>query len=352
MKEKGANSSYFGNIKEGIRTSLEGLRLSFKHMLEARESRTPIGIENKDYFKQDTGIVTLQYPREVLPVPVNGRYKLHNEIDDCIVCDKCAKVCPVNCIDIEAIKAAGEISKASDGSSIRLYAARFDIDMAKCCFCGLCTTVCPTECLTMTPEYDFSTADVRHMNFGFAKLSEEEAQLKREEFDAVQAAKQRAAEATKAAATVNKPAVTDKPSGTEEPEKKKPFRPVMRKPAAPASEEQTESKLQDPAPQSGDDSTPADTSESDAVTPPAPAPRKPFKPIMRKPAAPAETPTETGDALPRETPDNPQPKDTPADGQPKEISGNAQPKDTPADNAPEPEQKKPNRPIIPKRKPE
>jgi ferredoxin len=100
-------------------------------------------------------------------------------MDDCIVCDKCAKVCPVDCIDIEPIKATEEVGKASDGSPIRLYAAKFDIDMAKCCFCGLCTTVCPTECLTMTKTYDFSEFDIRDMNYHYANLSPDQAEEKR-----------------------------------------------------------------------------------------------------------------------------------------------------------------------------
>lgn len=177
---KGANNTYFGNIKEGIRSSLKGLSLSWKHLKDARQSRKPIFVDNPDYFKQQTGIVTLQYPHEHLPLPDNGRYQLHNEMDDCIVCDKCAKICPVDCIEIEPIKATGIAGYASDGSAIRLYAAKFDIDMAKCCFCGLCTTVCPTECLTMTKEYDFSTFDITTHNFEFGNLTPEQSQEKRE----------------------------------------------------------------------------------------------------------------------------------------------------------------------------
>jgi formate hydrogenlyase subunit 6/NADH:ubiquinone oxidoreductase subunit I len=180
---KGANNTYFGNIKEGIKSSLKGLSLSWRHLQEARQSRKPIFVNNPDYFKQETGIVTLQYPHEKLPLPDNGRYQLHNEMDDCIVCDKCAKVCPVDCIEIEPIKATGIAGYASDGSAIRLYAAKFDIDMAKCCFCGLCTTVCPTECLTMTHEYDFSVFDVTKHNFAFGNLSSEQAQEKRDLYD-------------------------------------------------------------------------------------------------------------------------------------------------------------------------
>jgi NADH-quinone oxidoreductase subunit I len=84
------------------------------------------------------------------------------------------KVCPVDCITIEPIKATEEIGKTSDGTPKRIYAARFDIDMGKCCFCGLCTTVCPTECLTMTKTYDFSVFDIREHHFSFADMTSEQ----------------------------------------------------------------------------------------------------------------------------------------------------------------------------------
>jgi formate hydrogenlyase subunit 6/NADH:ubiquinone oxidoreductase subunit I len=180
---KGANNTYFGNIKEGIKTSMKGLSLTWKHFKDARQSRKPIFVDNPDYFKQQTGIVTLQYPHQHLPLPDHGRYQLHNEMDDCIVCDKCAKVCPVDCIEIEPIKATGIAGYASDGSAIRLFAAKFDIDMSKCMFCGLCTTVCPTECLTMTSEYDFSTFDIKTHNFEFGNLTPEQSQEKRELYE-------------------------------------------------------------------------------------------------------------------------------------------------------------------------
>ena len=41
----------------------------------------------KDYFEHKEGVFTNYYPHESLPIPDNGRYRLHNEIDDCIVCD-------------------------------------------------------------------------------------------------------------------------------------------------------------------------------------------------------------------------------------------------------------------------
>jgi formate hydrogenlyase subunit 6/NADH:ubiquinone oxidoreductase subunit I len=126
--------------------------------------------------------VTLQYPDEKLPIPERGRYQLNNEIEDCIVCDKCAKVCPVDCIEIEAIPAPDIIGLTSNGMKKRLYAAKFDIDMAKCCFCGLCTTVCPTACLTMTNNYDFSVFNLLEHKFAFANLTEEEISQKKEQW--------------------------------------------------------------------------------------------------------------------------------------------------------------------------
>jgi formate hydrogenlyase subunit 6/NADH:ubiquinone oxidoreductase subunit I len=181
--------SYWSNFLSGIQSLSAGLKITLQHFVRARRSRRPIAIFDSKYFDQPDGIATIQYPHEILPVPVNGRYRLHNEIDDCIVCDKCAKICPVNCIAIEPIRAVEEIGKTSDGTPKRIYAATFDINMAQCCFCGLCTTVCPTECLTMTKVYDFSVTDIQQHTFAFAEMSEGEIQEKKAIFDAHQKAK-------------------------------------------------------------------------------------------------------------------------------------------------------------------
>ncbi len=192
-------STYFLNIARTMGSLLYGLKITFRHFLEARKLRKPIGVSDDNYFSNKEGVVTLQYPFEEFPVPDNGRYQLHNEIDDCIVCDKCAKICPVNCIDIEPVRAVGEIGETSDGTSKRIYAAKFDIDMSKCCFCGLCTVVCPTECLTMTKEYDFSVFDLKEHNFEFSDMSPQLVEEKKKEFEEHQAQKEKE-KAEKAAA--------------------------------------------------------------------------------------------------------------------------------------------------------
>jgi len=183
-------STYFGTILTTISSLWGGLRITFRHFIKARRTQPVLSIHDTNYFlKREDGIATIQYPYEMQPIPDNGRYRLHNEIDDCIVCDKCAKVCPVNCIDIVPIKATEEIGKTSDGTPKRIYAATFDIDMGKCCFCGLCTTVCPTECLTMTKVYDFSVTDIREHNFAFAEMTDEEIEEKKKKLEESQKSK-------------------------------------------------------------------------------------------------------------------------------------------------------------------
>ncbi len=181
--------SYWQNVSTASRSLASGLKLTLRHMFKSRKTSHSHIIQEDSYFEGQQGIVTIQYPHQTIPVPDNGRYQLHNEIDDCIVCDKCAKVCPVDCITIEPIKSAEEFGKTSDGTSKRIYAAKFDIDMGKCCFCGLCTTVCPTECLTMTKTYDFSVFDMKEHYFPFGNMTASDIEQKKNNWDEHQKAK-------------------------------------------------------------------------------------------------------------------------------------------------------------------
>ena len=257
------NYTYYNSLKNGFYSLMEGLGLTFQHFRAAYQKRKPFGIENKDYFLQDTGIVTTEYPYETIPVPDNGRYRLHNEIDDCIVCDLCAKICPVNCIDIVPIKSPEEIGKTSDGTTKRIYAATFDIDMAKCCYCGLCTTVCPTECLTMTKTFDYSEYKVQNMNYHFTDLSPEQAEEKKKIFMEFEIEKQRLkTEATKKMTEiVNSESTTEEKAG----EKKPAFKPVI-KIASKNTEQKNELK---------ENSSDENTS--------IPKPKPVFKPIIKPP---------------------------------------------------------------------
>ncbi|MPR34247.1 4Fe-4S binding protein [Salmonirosea aquatica] len=297
--------SYFKNIADGIRTTLKGLGLTAGHLWAARKRRMPGDIRKDTFFGQTEGMVTIQYPLETIPIPDNGRYRLHNEMDDCIVCDKCAKVCPVDCIEIEPIRAIEEVGKASDGSPIRLYAAKFDIDMAKCCYCGLCTTVCPTECLTMTRTFDYSEFDVRDMVYEYGNLTPAEADEKKQLLEQFQKEK----EALKAAAqAVPKPEPTAKPASPR-PAFRPTKPPVAIPPGSDETVEPTAEKQESPVKKSGPPFRPSMKPRTDkapetegpaAEVPSTPKPKPVFKPSM-KPASGASSPKPDAADQPQES---------------------------------------------------
>ncbi len=260
----------------------KGLTISWRHLKQAINKPQSQSIQSSSYFDNRKGIDTFTWPYEAIPVPEVGRYQLHNEIDDCIVCDKCAKVCPVDCIDIEAIKSPEEIGKTSDGSSKRLYAAKFDIDMAKCCFCGLCTTVCPTECLTMSSDYDYSVFNLAELNFSYTDLSPAKAKEKREAWNLFQIEKE-AQKATKKSASTELPAFE---SSSEQP--KKVFKPVFKKAQAAIEE----AKPDTPDPTTSEKAVNALPSEPDTAT------KKVFKPVFKRVSPKPQTDSDT--------PENPQ----------------------------------------------
>jgi NADH-quinone oxidoreductase subunit I len=272
--------SYFGDMAQAVGALWQGLRLTARHLRAAlgRPRLVAKPVTQPDYFTEPTGIATLNYPYESLPVPDNGRYRLHNEMDDCIVCDKCAKVCPVDCIDIEPIKATEQVGVTSDGTPVRLYAAKFDIDMAKCCYCGLCTTVCPTECLTMTKVYDYSEFDLINMVYHFGNLTPEEADAKKQAAEAKKAAPKPLGELLPPLGDATGSQVK---SGEEMPPPAKP-RPVFKRPLPPATDAPMEPPGADLANQPPSPEPPDET-----LAPPKPKPRAVFK----RPTPPSEPPT-------------------------------------------------------------
>jgi len=330
--------SNIGLFIVSIKSMAIGLRLTLKHFFVSIgfKRKPQVGVMDADYFQHKEGIVTNLYPFESIPVPDNGRYRLHNEVDDCIVCDLCAKVCPVNCIDIEPIKSPVEIGKTSDGSTKRIYAAKFDIDMAKCCFCGLCTTVCPTECLTMTKTYDFSEYNVSNMVYHFAELSPAEGVLKREEMEVLVAEEKAKKAATAKPAATTETATEEK---TETPSAPKPaFKPKVTIPAKkPAVDESSETKEIE--------NTVAKAEQTSAEIPvdkPA-APKPVFKPKVMIPAVKktvAEIPKEEETTSTEKT-------ETKAEGHVSDVP--LQPKeDVVATPKPKPVMKPVMKPVIPK----
>ena len=189
--------SYGNRMGRAIKSLFTGFRVTQKHMAKAGQHREHKSIADDRYFEDADKSVTIQYPMEKIPVPDMGRYRLHMESEDCIACDKCARICPVDCITIDSFKAIDDLGYTSDGSKKRLELAVFDIDMAKCCYCGLCTTVCPTECLTMTKVYDYSEFDRDELVYHFGVLSPDQEADKRDKLATAQTSKKQVSTAKK-----------------------------------------------------------------------------------------------------------------------------------------------------------
>ncbi|MDX1699307.1 MAG: NADH-quinone oxidoreductase subunit I [Melioribacteraceae bacterium] len=165
---------YLKNTYDAIYTVLVGMKITFRHL----------------FFPS----VTIQYP-EVKPVmPERARNRLYVNMDDCIGCDQCSRACPVNCIEIETIKATPDDSPGltSQGKKKALWVTKFDIDIAKCCFCSLCVYPCPTECIEMTKVYEYSEFERDDLIYNFVTLTQPEIEDKKVKFEKFMAEKEAA----------------------------------------------------------------------------------------------------------------------------------------------------------------
>lgn len=144
---------YFKDIFTSVWTVLVGMRITFKHMF--------------------VPAVTIQYPTVKPALPERARNRLYVNMDDCIGCLQCALACPVNCIDIETVKAmpTDDLGTTSTGQKKRLYVTKFNIDIGKCCYCGLCVPPCPTDCIKMTETYEFSEYNRQDLIYNFSTMT-------------------------------------------------------------------------------------------------------------------------------------------------------------------------------------
>lgn len=100
----------------------------------------------KNIFKKP---VTVRYPKEQLNVfeekGVSPRYRgMHtNDLDKCIGCGSCARICPIDAIEMKLPEGKENVKKNN-----RPY-----IDYGRCCFCAFCVDVCPTAAINMSREY-------------------------------------------------------------------------------------------------------------------------------------------------------------------------------------------------------
>jgi len=101
----------------------------------------------KNFFSKP---MTVSFPDESIPIPNEYRGEHQYDIDKCISCGLCSKICPNRAIEmVEAPEALKDD-----------YPKRYPkIDIGKCCFCGLCQDICPTNALTLGKNVFLSTFD-------------------------------------------------------------------------------------------------------------------------------------------------------------------------------------------------
>ena len=109
------------------------------------------------------GPVTEMYPYRLPPVTPRTRgapgLLWNGELDViiCTGCGACARECPCDCIFTSLEKYTGDVTEQ------RTIINEFYLDLALCCYCGICVEVCPYEAIEMTPEFAYSSYDVREM---------------------------------------------------------------------------------------------------------------------------------------------------------------------------------------------
>jgi NADH-quinone oxidoreductase chain I len=164
---------YIHDILEAVVTTAKGMRITARYGVDVREE------------------ITLQYPEERWEVSERFRGFLHNDIPRCTSCQMCVKVCPVDCVSLEAVR----------GADKKFVLASYDINIGRCMYCGLCVEACPTKSLTHTSGYEKASFDRGELILHF--VHEDAGEIKARVAKQVAEAAAKAAEAAKAADAAN-----------------------------------------------------------------------------------------------------------------------------------------------------
>ena len=144
---------------------LKGMGVTLKHFINTY-AQDMLFMMNKTGVKElsrplrrqnpkNHGIVTVEYPKERLPMPENFRYipfLVQDTTEDeikCTSCGICAKVCPPQCIWIE--RTEDPVTKRPVPQP-----KNFFIDATICMNCGYCAEFCPFDAIKMDINYELS----------------------------------------------------------------------------------------------------------------------------------------------------------------------------------------------------
>jgi NADH-quinone oxidoreductase subunit I len=96
----------------------------------------------KEAVKRLTGKpYTIHYPFVDVKAFKGYRGRISLQINKCIGCGLCSRVCPANAIEMvpdERVKPAGK---------------RPHFKLPECCYCALCAEYCPKEAIELTTDY-------------------------------------------------------------------------------------------------------------------------------------------------------------------------------------------------------
>lgn len=110
---------YMKNIVDTVKTTVKGMQVTFMNL---RRPET-----------------TVEYPEQLMPMPKGYRGFHTLDQETCIYCFQCARICPVDCIEMKADRVEKKF----------LAWEQFSVDYNKCLFCDLCIEVCPKDCIHM-----------------------------------------------------------------------------------------------------------------------------------------------------------------------------------------------------------
>jgi NADH-quinone oxidoreductase subunit I len=138
---------YFSDIYNGVSSLLKGMKLTGNYFIHHKREK-----------------ITEQYPsnRNTLVMAERFRGEVvmpHDEQNEhaCTGCTACELACPNGTIKIitkQELTPEGKKKKAID---------TFVYHLELCTMCNLCIEACPTDAIKMSPEFEHSVFDRRHL---------------------------------------------------------------------------------------------------------------------------------------------------------------------------------------------